>query len=327
MRIGYVGLSTPLFYDFKSQGKPLPNERSAPNPILDGPWGIFLLFDEVWFLTRPLCPRNLREAGFVRFMDEENLLPEDLAGLHRRLRENRDQIIKNCYQQQQLDSYQNWSTDYWQKVRKVGVTWDAAPDNHSHGVMVNGTALGPNSANLDNVIFDLALIRSLGPHRLELITNTFTKALFFEDTHPQHQQELTQAIVIDDISSFVIPEGPYHPCVEEIRDIPELIDFRRWLSSQPATVSPQDAKQRSEEVRRRIEEEKSKAYLDYLSSWSQVKNFATTVITTAADKLVDFSGPLIELATQWREINDVKKKQWQAFILKSDELLKSRSPL
>jgi hypothetical protein len=71
MRIAYVGLSGPLFYDYGHLATPGPADmQSSPNPILDSPYGLLLLFDELWFLTRSVCPENMRELDYVRFLDE-----------------------------------------------------------------------------------------------------------------------------------------------------------------------------------------------------------------------------------------------------------------
>jgi len=76
-RIAYVGLSTPVFYDYKY---PAPQSkadtRSSPNPILDSPYRLLLLYDEIWFLTRSLCPNNMRTLSYVKFLDEENEVPQ-----------------------------------------------------------------------------------------------------------------------------------------------------------------------------------------------------------------------------------------------------------
>lgn len=45
-RRAYVGLSTPLFYDYSKDAKKTNNDKySSPNPILDTPFGLFLLYE------------------------------------------------------------------------------------------------------------------------------------------------------------------------------------------------------------------------------------------------------------------------------------------
>ena len=75
-RIAFIGLSTPLFYDYRNPAsKAISDLGSSPNPILDSPFGLFLLFDEIWFLCRSLCPQNMRDLPYVKFLDESGKLP------------------------------------------------------------------------------------------------------------------------------------------------------------------------------------------------------------------------------------------------------------
>jgi hypothetical protein len=77
MRIAYVGLSTPLLYDFQYPARKTKADlSSSPNPILDSPFGLMLLYDEIWVLCRSLCPENMRSLDYVKFLDEEQILPD-----------------------------------------------------------------------------------------------------------------------------------------------------------------------------------------------------------------------------------------------------------
>src|SRR5690242_9801153 len=121
-RIAYVGLSSPIFYDYSRLGKPSENEMDSPNPILDGSFGLFMLFDEIWFISRNLCPQNLRRAPFVRFLFEEGRLP-NLSQI---------QIAKpeTVFTGKQRRTYSNFYRKYREAVKHVGIHWNARPDNH-----------------------------------------------------------------------------------------------------------------------------------------------------------------------------------------------------
>ena len=77
MRIGLVGLSSPVFYDYRHPASIAPSDlSSSPNPVLEGAFGALLLYDELWFLCRSLCPENMRSISCVKFLDELGMLPE-----------------------------------------------------------------------------------------------------------------------------------------------------------------------------------------------------------------------------------------------------------
>ena len=70
-RTAYIGLSYPLLYDYNHQADKSPNDLySSPNPIIESPLGLMILFDEILFLCRSVCPNNMRQLPYVKFVDE-----------------------------------------------------------------------------------------------------------------------------------------------------------------------------------------------------------------------------------------------------------------
>lgn len=65
-----IGVSSPLGYFYLRA-----DEKGRPAPILESPLSYGLLYDEVWFLSRKLCPYNMEKLDFVNFVDED-LCPE-----------------------------------------------------------------------------------------------------------------------------------------------------------------------------------------------------------------------------------------------------------
>lgn len=65
-RIGYIGLSSPIAFDYSNQASRTSNDTttySSPNPIYMGGLGMLLLYDELWFLCESLCPENMRNQS------------------------------------------------------------------------------------------------------------------------------------------------------------------------------------------------------------------------------------------------------------------------
>jgi len=131
-RVAFVGLSTPLFYDYQNPAnRAVTDIRSSPNPVLDSPFGLFLLFDEIWFLCRSLCPHNMRNLPYVKFLDETGRLP-----LLSEFESKASDLVKNIkadpqFNKQREKFYESFRM-YWETVRRVGIYWDVAPDNHTH---------------------------------------------------------------------------------------------------------------------------------------------------------------------------------------------------
>ena len=124
-RHAYVGLSGPLLYDYEVQAERGPADLvSSPNPILDSPFGLLLLYDDIWFLTRSLCPQNMRELPYVHFLDEEAALPTlsdiDVEGPARRL--SADPVMADLY-----SSVQSLFRRYDRVLRTLRIDWGDVP--------------------------------------------------------------------------------------------------------------------------------------------------------------------------------------------------------
>ena len=116
-RIGYVGLSTPSFYDYRTRASRAPSDRgSSPNPIVEGAFGAMLLYDELWFLCRSLCPENMRSLPYVKFLDERNQVPKiDTDWLPKP-----DQIFDPAA----IDAFRQSSAAYGAVKEQARVHWD-----------------------------------------------------------------------------------------------------------------------------------------------------------------------------------------------------------
>jgi hypothetical protein len=67
-----IGSSSPVGYYYERA-----KDKGRPAPIPESPLSYLLLYEEIWFLSRTLCPYNMENLDFVHFVDEE-LLPKGL---------------------------------------------------------------------------------------------------------------------------------------------------------------------------------------------------------------------------------------------------------
>ena len=80
MRKAFIGLSSPIGYNYSNSFE---SEKGKPNPLLDSPMGVFLFYDELWFINRRTCPLNCENLPYVKFLDEEfDLSKLDLEQFH-----------------------------------------------------------------------------------------------------------------------------------------------------------------------------------------------------------------------------------------------------
>lgn len=306
-RIGYVGLSTPSFYDYRNPASPAPSDQSSsPNPIIEGAFGALLLYDELWFLCRSLCPENMRSLDCVRFLDEMNEVPEvDPDWLPAP-----DQIFDPLA----IAAFNSSSFAYHEVKAQARVIWDAAADNHTHGLSIGGVRFNGNSWNIKNVVFDMLLAERL-PSNVELITNSFTSRLFRAEASTRDKLLLTEVLVLDSVPQFLTPNGPYHPCIEDVRGSSFLVHFRKWIQSDAPFASQKEVKDVKSEVEAKLAESQRTILLKYLDPKSSYQSLAETMLGIGIDALVPGASTVKDLMGQLGEERSKQGLRWQGFIL------------
>ena len=281
-----------------------------------------LLYDEILFLTRSLCPENLREAPFVRFLDESGLLPDELANIvvdHDGWSRNPELATRYTELRGRID-------DYWAFVKRIGINWDAAPDNHTHGLNIGGKMLRANSFHPELVAFDLEVVRLIGKPNIEVVTNAFAQCWLSASENPFVKIKIADALIIDNIPSYQTPQGPYHDCLLEARENRYLKEFRAWVANKSSITSESEVNDVKNEVTRAIQKAQDEMFLRYLSGRSQAFSAAKIVFDAAADALIPLSSTVVALAEGLNNYFESRNNTWQGFIV-SMRALKNRPPM
>jgi len=322
-RIAYIGLSSPIFYDYNNKAKKTKNDTvSSPNPILESPFGLMLLYDEIWFLCKSLCPYNMRRLPYVKFIDQ--IYPEidfktinaflysmdedKLSGINRRINP--------------LSSY-----SHFQKALCVD-SINARTDNHIHLLKIGSDFESyASSANLKFLLFDIAIMgyfNDILDIKIELITNSFTNQfLSINQFNNSSQLELTEALTIKNIPNYLTKLGPYHPIIEEAREDKYLLDFRKWISSSSSNLDINEVKDIVEEVQHSIYCKKEELFSNYF----EPKTYYVSIGKTLFGVSIDFAFPGIPgLSAVPSIINDIINRlssselRWQGFVSDFDKM-------
>jgi hypothetical protein len=180
---------------------------SSPNPILDSPFGILLLYDEIWFLTRSLCPQNVRDLSYVRFLDEEGALPS-LADIDVDTAAGR--LSADPTMQERYAAVTGLFRRYDRVLQTSRVDWGSGPDNHTHGLRIGDIETSANSVRLESILFDLEVVRRL-PWDDELVANSFGQRWLDVARPKLAAADLAHVLVLDRIPNFLLREGPFTP--------------------------------------------------------------------------------------------------------------------
>jgi hypothetical protein len=265
-----------------------------------------LLYDELWFLCRSLCPENMRSLPYIRFLDELGQVPQ--------FDPNWVPEPNQMFDPRAVAAFQKSSNAYHQVKEQTKVYWDAAADNHTHGLKIGNLQLSGNSWNIRNVVFDVLLAERF-PEKVELITNSFTSRLFKTEASVRQKLLMSEVLVLDPVSQYLTRQGPYHPCIEEVRDSSYLTHFRTWIQDEAQLTTPKHLKEVKAEVEAKLSESQRQIFLRYLNPRGAYKSAAETLLGVGLDALVPGASTVKELIG---ELSQERKKQglrWQGFIL------------
>ena len=320
MRIAYYGLSSPIFYDYKVKTKRANSDiSSSPNPILDSAFGTIILFDELWFFCESLCPQNLRQLPYVKYLEDiidlTRLNDINVNGIWESFGGEQQTYIRTEKMRNSFDAYSN-------VVKQIGVTWESAADNHTHGLQVGNKIYHGNSMRPDNIIFDLATVeflKSFLEKDIQLITNSFTQNWLDSSDSLLAKSKLTELLIIENVPNYLSKLGPYHECIEEVRGNDYLKGYRKWISEQALNFDISELEGYKFEIENQLAKAQKEVFLKYLDPKSTYMSVGKTIAGAIADNFIPFVSNIYSIG---EEINvRVKKKDmmWQGFIISSKQ--------
>lgn len=313
-RTAYIGISYPLLYDYRHQANKSPNDLSdSPNPIIESPLGLMVFYDEILFLCKSVCPNNMRNLPYVKFVDE--LYPDFyFKGVLGRADEMKNSIAINT------------RFSYNDIVKSLNVEgWGA--DGHTHALKIGDVTVSASS-NEKNFLFDLYVFQALQDQYnedIELVANSKYASKVFNGGA---ELEFIDKIIIPEIPNYIGVDGPYHECMEELRGNKYIGDFRRWVIEKHNNIQRTEIKEMCVAVEKSIEEVKEntfKKYLENNSGYSFFKSTASTILKTAAGMLCSpisvmdaFAGSIVG----GKNCLDAKSVRWQGFVMDSRNIMK-----
>jgi hypothetical protein len=69
-----------------------------PNPILEAPLGLMVLYDEVVFLNETICPKSMQDLDFIKFLSDR----EDIKDLLEKIDEEKMEEYRKKWQDKEF---------------------------------------------------------------------------------------------------------------------------------------------------------------------------------------------------------------------------------
>jgi len=314
-RIAYIGLSYPLLYDYRNQAYLTQNDLTdSPNPIIESPLGLMILYDELWFLCESICPNNMRKLPYVKFVDK---MFKDLYF------EGAEALLNNS----KFELYYNSGFDFDTIIKLMNISRDSyVLDNHSHGLKLGKTIVG-GSSSIENFIFDIYIVAALQERvteSIEFISNSSFN--LNEVATPNNQTDLVEKIIIPNIPNYLSTEGPYHECMEELRENKYITDFRKWIIDNHNNLRKSEINDVKECIKRTIKETQKGVFTNYLEGngrFSVFKSSSKTIISTVAGLIWTPASILDATLGVKNDIKrgcDSKSVRWQGFVVQAKDI-------
>jgi hypothetical protein len=225
-----VGASGPIGYDYRRE-----EADGLPYPVFEDLWGILLCYDELWFLSRPFCPCDMWELPYVHFLDEAVDEGFDLA----RLRLASEQL-ESAFRG--VPSTAPAPLPFGEVIDRVTCGDPSGIDNHSRTVRIaDGWEIMGNAGALDLLVSDMGVAAAMDLAHLDVLNNTFGAArfvgvesamgsAFMGDRLGPWKVDVAHILATTKFPNRYEPGGAYVPDIEELRQHPNLRQFREMLS-------------------------------------------------------------------------------------------------
>lgn len=257
MKRAYVGLSSPIAYDYSSAKTDKRGNPTTPEPILYGSMGLLLFYDEIYFANATVCPRRMRKLPYVKFLNHpdnpEWIDDEITASIEARGHQfhNTGHGLGDVFDRDWLDGLK----EYHPRVGTV--------DYHSTEKSLFGASTTASLAP-HNLAFDLATLERFEHLDLEIALNGMTDAMLTapigetdrtEEKQSRRRLEIAEKVIcVTSIYDIIGARGPYHPVVEDLRNDDLLINFRRWLTDVDSRLDNQEVREIERDVSARVRE-------------------------------------------------------------------------
>ena len=186
--------------------------------------------------------------------------------------------IQNCVQETQNIIINSRNLSYNVVKKALNIHWDGV-DIHTHSLKIGDIIIAAQS-NEKTFLFDLYVFQALQElydPNIELVANSkYTVGALNNGT----KMEFIDKIIIPGVPNYIGYSGPYHECMEELRENKYLKDFRRWILEEHNNIQKSEIEEMCNAVEKNIEEAEKNIFKQYLENNSEVSFFKSTAIKT-----------------------------------------------
>lgn len=192
---------------------------------------MMILFDEIWFPCRSLCPASMRDLSYVKFISDSEYSTEiDFAEYN----EITDKFTESVSLDDIFDGgYGSFIKRYYGGDRV---------DSHTHEISFGNGKISASPIQ-KNFILDLLILNKTNETFTHAL-NGLTRKMAFPDGLEWLQNDCEDnairvadsALSISSIYDLTGVNGPYHPVLEELREHDFVRSFRTWVRDKTGSL-------------------------------------------------------------------------------------------
>lgn len=309
----FIGQSTPIGYCTFCLG-----DEPFFQPVLEASTSLFLLYDEIWFLSRELCPYNMRDLPYTFFLNEE-FSPQEID--YQSITSDADDAYR-LYCEADPEYTATYSTNLFSLTRRE---W--RPDGYC--IFENVRGIGSMSAHngLGQMMADALTAQKFG---FSLILN--------EDTArhiPKVAESRPEFTIVNDVSSLIAekvivrglpcviqPEGPYFKEIDAFRSDYHLSSHLKEKFSRSG--SDASIELTSESIINEIELYSESLVRNQLSTKNIYLGVASAIVGQIP-VISNIFGAASSANSFYSSINSIRKHGWISSVVEARSLLRKRS--
>jgi hypothetical protein len=323
MKRVFVGLSGPIAFDYGKR----PWRHDMPNPLLENVTGLLLCYDEIWFLSRNLCPEDLRDLPYVKFIEDDQALSERAlvacdqykplaveAGEAKTLDERI--AVERSRGERTLEI-----VEFVKSQSEVPFLFDS----HSRGTKIGEAYVGTSvPGSPENGILDWGVAQSLDLNLDVAINSPLATSLelLFEESPPEQafqrwHIEAAELLLPLRTTDYLGDRGAYHESLEDLRAHRSVSEFRTFLAE--AEAVDRDAIALSRHVSELAEKHCRDILERFVKGRSKVRTLGTASIGAAGNVVKPGLGSLLSgviTSAEWLKERSLRKRvAWSLFVV------------
>jgi hypothetical protein len=296
--------------------------QAPPNPILEDSLGLLILYDEIIFLSPELCPENMRNLPYVKFLNAEagfkQRIPEVLSKARSvyEIEDERRIHFKDPFARYKPALSAVTKQPYRYEADKVKYV----PDNHSRTIELGDNAyINGSSANFQNVITDWAIREAFALDNCEVVSNS-ANSVYYETlrpkvTEPSGKVAVGHALVLRGLPNYLDSDGPYHPCLEELRGHTFIEEARRHIDDLVRNEPKTEVDQVAEEILKTAKRVRRQVFQKFLGKHSEYKTIAVSGLTEAIGSQIPGVGFLKDMIAARKAEKEAAAVRWSGFVV------------